>query len=168
MMTMTALSLGSLTMAAHQVALQIFWTLTYFVDPLFVAATSFIARDHGRRPARVRRMAWLLMGMSLCVGSVITMGCIAIPTFGVGIFTADVELQALIRGISPLMGASQFMAAGPHISPPLFRTLQDSTFQLNLSRFVELCPENTQKKYVPQTNTYYFRREKGGISNCLG
>ena len=54
-------------MAAHQVALQIFWTLTYFVDPLFVAATSFIARDHGRRPVRVRRMAWLLMGLSLGV-----------------------------------------------------------------------------------------------------
>mmetsp|Transcript_6408 Transcript_6408/g.16338 ORF Transcript_6408/g.16338 Transcript_6408/m.16338 type:complete len:548 (+) Transcript_6408:86-1729(+) len=111
MMTMTALALGTLTMAAHQVALQIFWTLTYFVDPLFVAATSFIARDHGRRPARVRRMAWLLMGMSLCVGAVITMGCIAIPTFGVQIFTSDVELQALIRSIIPLMGASQMVAA---------------------------------------------------------
>ena len=47
---------STLTMAAHQVALQVFWTLTYFVDPLFVAATSFIAGDHGRRPTRVR--AW--------------------------------------------------------------------------------------------------------------
>ena len=105
------LALGTLTMAAHQVALQIFWTLTYFVDPLFVAATSFIARDHGRRPVRVRRMAWLLMGMSLLVGMVIACGSVAIPTFGVQIFTKDLELQAVIRSVTPLMGASQLISA---------------------------------------------------------
>jgi|AntAceMinimDraft_12_1070368.scaffolds.fasta_scaffold37319_1 MATE family multidrug resistance protein len=111
MMTMTALALGTMTMAAHQVALQIFWTLTYFVDPLFVAATSFIARDHGRRPVRVRRMAWLLMGLSLGVGAVISIACVAVPTFGVQIFTSDVELQGLIRQITPLMGLSQLISA---------------------------------------------------------
>ena len=111
MMTMTALALGTLTMAAHQVALQVFWTLTYFVDPLFVAATSFIARDHGRRPTRVRRMATTLMGLSLGVGCVIAVACAAIPTFAVGVFTADLELQALIRTITPLMGLSQLVSA---------------------------------------------------------
>ena len=81
MMTMTALKIGSLTMAAHQVALQIFWTLTYFVDPLFVAATSFIARDHGRRPDRVRRMASLLLRLSVGVGAFIARG--VLPHTGV-------------------------------------------------------------------------------------
>ena len=79
MMTMTALKIGSLTMAAHQVALQIFWTLTYFVDPLFVAATSFIARDHGRRPERVRRMAWLLLRLSVGVGAFIASSATSSP-----------------------------------------------------------------------------------------
>ena len=49
-MMVTALA-GHAHHGGHQVALQVFWTLTYFVDPLFVAATSFIARitDEGRR-----------------------------------------------------------------------------------------------------------------------
>lgn len=111
MMTMTALALGTLTMAAHQVALQIFWTLTYFVDPLFVAATSFIARDYGRRPVRVRRMAQLLMGMSLAVGAFISVACYAVPTFGVNIFTPEKELQDLIKTIAPLMALSQLISA---------------------------------------------------------
>ena len=37
MMTTTALHLGNAVMAAHQIALNVFWSLTYFVDPLFVA-----------------------------------------------------------------------------------------------------------------------------------
>ena len=35
----------------------------------------------------------------------------AIPTFAVGVFTADLELQALIRTITPLMGLSQLVFA---------------------------------------------------------
>ena len=111
MMTMTALKIGSLTMAAHQVALQIFWTLTYFVDPLFVAATSFIARDHGRRPDRVRRMASLLLRLSVGVGAFIALACYLIPVFGARVFTTDPDLASMIRSIAPLMGTSQLISA---------------------------------------------------------
>ena len=111
MMTMTALKIGSLTMAAHQVALQIFWTLTYFVDPLFVAATSFIARDHGRRPDRVRRMASLLLRLSVGVGAFIAVACYLIPVFGARVFTTDPDLASMIRSIAPLMGTSQLISA---------------------------------------------------------
>lgn len=111
MMTMTALKIGALTMAAHQVALQIFWTLTYFVDPLFVAATSFIARDHGRRPERVRRMAWLLLRLSVGVGAFIAVVCYLIPTFAAGTFTTDPTLATMIGSIAPLMGTAQLVSA---------------------------------------------------------
>ena len=111
MMTMTTMKIGSLTMAAHQVALQIFWTLTYFVDPLFVAATSFIARDHGRRPDRVRRMASLLLRLSVGVGAFIAVACYLIPVFGARVFTTDPDLASMIRSIAPLMGTSQLISA---------------------------------------------------------
>jgi len=111
MMTVTALACGTLTMAAHQVALQIFWTLTYFVDPLFVAATSFIARDHGRRPERVRRMAWLLLRLSVGVGAFIAVVCYLIPTFAAGTFTTDPTLATMIGSIAPLMGTAQLVSA---------------------------------------------------------
>ena len=111
MMTTTALRLGTLVMAAHQVALQIFWTLTYFVDPLFVAATSFVARDFGRRPARVRRMSALLMGLSLAVGAGIATLSFCISTFGAGVFTNDATVLASIKSVASLMGAAQLVSA---------------------------------------------------------
>ena len=111
MMTTTALRLGTLTMAAHQVALQIFWTLTYFVDPLFVAATSFVARDFGRRPARVRRMSALLMGLSSAVGAVIATLSFCVSAFGAGAFTTDPTVLASIKSVAPLMGAAQLVSA---------------------------------------------------------
>lgn len=56
LLTVAASMDGVLTVATHQIALQVFWFLTYFVDPLFVAATSFIARDIEPRPERASRM----------------------------------------------------------------------------------------------------------------
>ena len=111
MMTTTALRLGTLVMAAHQVALQIFWTLTYFVDPLFVAATSFVARDFGRRPTRVRRMSALLMGLSLVIGAAIATLSFCVSSFGAGAFTNDVTVLASIKSVAPLMGAAQLVSA---------------------------------------------------------
>ena len=111
MMTTTALWLGTLVMAAHQVALQIFWTLTYLVDPLFVAATSFVARDFGRRPRRVRRMSALLMGLSLVVGAAIAALSFFVANFGAGAFTDDATVLASIRSVAPLMGAAQLVSA---------------------------------------------------------
>ena len=60
---------------------------------------------------RVRRMAWLLMGLSLVVGGAIAVACVCVPTFGVHVFTSDSELKALIRSITPLMGVSQLVSA---------------------------------------------------------
>lgn len=57
MMTTTALHLGNAVMAAHQIALNVFWSLTYFVDPLFVASTSFIARDFERDAEKAKTIA---------------------------------------------------------------------------------------------------------------
>ena len=111
MMTTTALRLGTLVMAAHQVALQIFWTLTYLVDPLFVAATSFVARDFGRRPTRVRRMSALLMGLSLVVGAAIAALSFFVANFGAGAFSDDATVLASIRSVAPLMGAAQLVSA---------------------------------------------------------
>ena len=88
-----------------------FWTLTYLVDPLFVAATSFVARDFGRRPRRVRRMSALLMGLSLVVGAAIAALSFFVAKFGAGAFTDDATVLASIRSVAPLMGAAQLVSA---------------------------------------------------------
>ena len=68
MMTTTALHLGNAVMAAHQIALNVFWSLTYFVDPLFVASTSFIARDFERDAEKAKTIAKKLLLLSFAVG----------------------------------------------------------------------------------------------------
>ena len=132
MMTMTALKIGALTMAAHQVALQIFWTLTYFVDPLFVAATSFIARDHGRRPERVRRMAWLLLRLSVGVGAFIALVCYLVPTYAAGTFTTDATLVTMIGSIAPLMGTAQLVSAVVLVAEGVLIGCGDLRYLLNV------------------------------------
>lgn len=132
MMTMTALKIGALTMAAHQVALQIFWTLTYFVDPLFVAATSFIARDHGRRPERVRRMAWLLLRLSVGVGAFIAVVCYLVPTHAAAAFTTDATLATMIGSIAPLMGTAQLVSAVVLVAEGVLIGCGDLRYLLNV------------------------------------
>lgn len=132
MMTMTALKMGALTTAAHQVALQIFWTLTYFVDPLFVAATSFIARDHGRRPERVRRMAWLLFRLSVGVGAIIAVVCYLVPTYAAGAFTTDRTLATMIGSIAPLMGTAQLVSAVVLVAEGVLIGCGDLRYLLNV------------------------------------
>ena len=59
------------------------------------------------------------------VGALIAVACVAVPTFGVGLFTSDVELQNMIRSIAPLMVGTPY-------------TLDIQLTQLESSRFQPL------------------------------
>merc|ERR1719408_804611 len=111
MMTTTATSMGVLVSATHQIALQIFWTLTYFVDPLFVAATSLIARDVVHRPTAVNRMISILLGVSTVAGAFVGVLSGALAVWFPDVFTADVAVAALLSHIAPLMVISQVLSA---------------------------------------------------------
>ena len=41
----SAATAGVMAIAGHQVAMQLFWTLSFFPEPLSIAAQSLIARD---------------------------------------------------------------------------------------------------------------------------
>ena len=111
MMTTTATSMGVLVSATHQIALQIFWTLTYFVDPLFVAATSLIARDVVHRPAAVHRMISILLSFSSVAGFFVGVLSGALAVGFPDVFTADAEVAAMLSHIAPLMVLSQVFSA---------------------------------------------------------
>jgi len=111
LLTVAATMDGVLTVAAHQIALQVFWFLTYFVDPLFVAATSFIARDIEPRPERASRMAVLLLLMALASGVVLGLVSFATPLVGTRLFTSDVEVAAMLRQAGPFMAVGQLLAS---------------------------------------------------------
>jgi hypothetical protein len=54
--------------ACWQVSLQLFWFFSYFPEPLSITAQSLIARDM-RQPARVQRLAKMLIGIGLVAGT---------------------------------------------------------------------------------------------------
>ena len=106
MMTVTALALGTLTMAAHQVALQVFWTLTYFT--IRSSSRHQFHRQGSRTKADARAAhGHHAHGTEPRRGVRHRRGRARRSTFAVGVFTADLELQALIRTITPLMGLSR-------------------------------------------------------------
>lgn len=90
---------GTVASAAHQVALQVFWLLSYFPEPLSVAAQSLISRDRhlaARRLALSQTVLRLGAGLGLTIGA----ACAACLLFGTHLFTADPAIVELIRPIA--------------------------------------------------------------------
>lgn len=96
--TMAATTLSTNDAASHQVALQVFWLLSFFPEPLSMTAQSLIARD-STDVALVRKLAWLLMRMAgwLSVGlaTLVTLGFM----YGSYIFTPDEDIVENIQAL---------------------------------------------------------------------
>mmetsp|Transcript_10055 Transcript_10055/g.18936 ORF Transcript_10055/g.18936 Transcript_10055/m.18936 type:complete len:557 (-) Transcript_10055:245-1915(-) len=98
--TYSATTLGTVASAAHQVTLQLFWFFSYFPEPLSITAQSLIARDM-RQPARVQRMAKMLMGMGFIIGLFLALSVVAAYTFLPRLFTHDEHVATAIRTLRP-------------------------------------------------------------------
>jgi Na+-driven multidrug efflux pump len=95
-----------------QVSLQLFWFFSYFPEPLSITAQSLIARDM-RQPARVQRVAKLLMGIAMGAGSVLAALVAAAYTFLPRLFTSDPLVMDEIRTLRPQV-TSHLLLAKPH------------------------------------------------------
>lgn len=110
MITYSAMGLGTMATATHQVALQVFWFLSYFPEPLSITAQSLIARDM-TEANRVRSVAWLLMRVGIVMGlSLAAMGCF-IYCFTPWLFTNEPAVMAAIRHLCPQMAVAEFLCA---------------------------------------------------------
>ncbi|KAK9820079.1 hypothetical protein WJX72_005873 [[Myrmecia] bisecta] len=103
--TTAATLLGTVSAASHSVALQVFWFLSFFPEPMSMTAQSLIARD-STDPIRVRRMAYLLLRIGTAIGMTMA-GVISLIFHKLPwLFTSD---EAVMQGIRPL--ANQASAA---------------------------------------------------------
>ena len=141
MMTTTALHLGNAVMAAHQIALNVFWSLTYFVDPLFVASTSFIARDFERDAEKAKTIAKKLLLLSFAVGVFISIVAFLVSAFASGAFTTDFYVQSLVRSVSVYMLLSQCVSAVVFVSEGILIGAGDARYLLraHLLNFLALA-----------------------------
>ena len=96
-----------------QIALQLFWLLSFFPEPLSMSAQSLIARDTPDRP-QVVRTAWLLIRLAGFL-AVLLAGLVAMSfLFGSYLFSPE---QDIIDGVHDLV-----LPVSPWPLPTLFRT----------------------------------------------
>jgi len=102
-----AARVGTVAVAAHQVAWQIWFFIAMVVDSLAIAAQALVARYRGEDPARARVVADRLLLWGLIVGTLIAillaLGRNLVPR----VFTSDAAVLAALASIWPLIWASQ-------------------------------------------------------------
>ena len=104
-MSVAATSMGLVATAAHQIAMQTFWFVSFFPEPLSMAAQTLIARERGH-PAAARSWAALLFRSGLVLGLGLAGVVAGAFTFGAGTFTADPTVLAAVRQLAPLGAAA--------------------------------------------------------------
>lgn len=110
LITYTAMGLGTLATATHQVALQVFWFLSYFPEPLSITAQSLIARDM-TESQRVRALARLLVRVGASMGVVLGLiGCfiyVSVPW----LFTNDEAIMGSLKVLCPHIFLAEMLSA---------------------------------------------------------
>eukprot|EP01025_Chloroclados_australasicus_P069155 TRINITY_DN9707_c1_g1_i1.p1 TRINITY_DN9707_c1_g1~~TRINITY_DN9707_c1_g1_i1.p1 ORF type:complete len:784 (-),score=40.85 TRINITY_DN9707_c1_g1_i1:1146-3497(-) len=98
--SVSATMLGTIPTAAHQVALQVFWFLSFVPEPLSLTAQSLIARD-STDATKVKQMARTILKMGCAVG--VTLGGLMASIF-IGLpwlFTSDILVKSAIAPLTP-------------------------------------------------------------------
>ncbi|KAL4421323.1 hypothetical protein ABPG75_010614 [Micractinium tetrahymenae] len=100
-MTTAATRLGTLATATHQVAMQTFWFLSCFPEPLSLAAQSLLARDRGN-PERAAHWAWLLLRSGAALGLLLAAAVGLVFTRAASWFSADLAVQLAVARLAPV------------------------------------------------------------------
>ena len=104
-------SLGTLSMAAQQVIIALFYSFTPLVDSLSLTAQSFVpplagAAANQKRAMALRKTIGNFAKVAVIMGSLICLGCAGIPLFA-RFSTQDAGVLALVRTVVPyLIGIS--------------------------------------------------------------
>lgn len=103
-MATSAMGMGIFAAAAHQVAMQMFWFISYFPEPLSMAAQTLIARDHTKHPVAARQWAWRLVSTGSLVGMALSVVTVATLTWGTCLFSPDIAIQQTVQSLASLGG----------------------------------------------------------------
>ena len=109
--TKSAALAGTTAAAAHQIILQIWWLLSYFPVPLYLAAQSLLGRDLGRgdiprAQATIRLLVTLGTGLALALG----VANAALPAAFPAAFTKDAAVAAAVAAVVPAACLAQAAA----------------------------------------------------------
>jgi len=122
MTSYAATSMGLQITAAHQVVLQVFWFLTFFPEPLSVAAQSLIARDIGAASTasssdaayaanHAKPLARLLLKLGVVFGILLSVATGVILTQLPFLFTTDAAVTSLVASAAPIASTTVLVVA---------------------------------------------------------
>lgn len=98
--TASATKLGTVEVAAHQVALQVFWLLSYFPEPFSLTAQTLIARD-AANVAKVRHLARLLLSLGVVTGTALALVHGLLLWSLPHLFSSDASVIASFQSVIP-------------------------------------------------------------------
>ncbi len=138
--TAVATRVGTVAVAAHQVAFQLWVFLALVVDALAITAQALAGRHLGAgAPAAARAMARRLLGWGLVGGAALAILMAALAPVLPGWFTADAAVLAQVRDVYVFVvllqpvGAFVFVLDGVLMGAAAFRYLAGSTVAAGLA-----------------------------------
>ena len=99
-MTAAATSLGMVAAAAHQVAMQIFWFISFLPEPLSMAAQTLVAKEAGD-PKAASGWARLLVASGTGFGVFLALIAAVALLCASPIFTPDIVVQQIVQSLAP-------------------------------------------------------------------
>lgn len=101
-MSTEAMRLGVIAAASHQIAMQLFWFLSYLPEPLSMAAQVKMAKDTVSNPARASRTERLVVTLGCVIGLVLAAATVGSFTLLPPLFTTEQSIVAQVRALRPL------------------------------------------------------------------
>lgn len=104
-MAVAATRLGTLGAASHQIAMQMFWFISFFADPLSMAAQSLIAKERGSSES-AKRWARMLVTNGFKLSLILAAIAAGSLLYGPSMFTTDALVQANVKMLAPHSAAA--------------------------------------------------------------
>ncbi|HVL63657.1 MAG TPA: MATE family efflux transporter [Actinomycetota bacterium] len=110
--TSAAARMGTVPLAAWQIAMQIFLLLSFTLDSIAIAGQALVGRHLGAGdPERARLVSFRLLGLGLALGIVLLCALLVAPRLLAGIFTRDAEVVTAAAGLLVWLALIQPLSA---------------------------------------------------------
>ena len=119
---------GTVAVAAHQVAWQVWLFIAMSVDALAIAAQALVARYRGEDRTQARRVADRLLFWGLLVGVLLSLLLLLGRAWIPRVFTSDAAVLAALAGVWPLIWAAQPLNALVFVWDGIFMAAEQFRF----------------------------------------
>lgn len=105
-----SLAASTIDVAAHQIAMQTWWLLSYMSSPFALVGQALLPRDmSASKYGKVRYTIQLLLKIATLLGVTCSVVCFILPTFLPALFTDNATIQSVLAEVIPQVTCSQML-----------------------------------------------------------